>query len=448
MALLDTNPLAALLGQEQYGQAKNEALNMGALNAIAQLLSMSGPQARPVGTGQAIGQALLGGYQGYQGAMDKTLSDMLKTAQVQELMSKQAQKADIEKIKKQAVTPIATVAPQMTSQSPYVAQMMKENLALGDTGLESLSRSGNFAVQGTSAEVAPSVSQQLDLNKLRQTLLNSGYLDEAKKYAPEYLTAGDTVYEKSLTGGLKPVVDNAGKLTGEFGNYAKLMYGTDMVSKLPQGATNTIISQVDKGKALTGGISNMGVGKEGSNILDKELITSGTDRIRFQQAKDQARPEFFETPFQIQMKFAKEKEKLKQPLTDIEKQNLTDYTAFTQTGMNSLNAYINKITGAAMGAGDEEKRLRSAMPDPQKDSFTEFMAKTDNVLREGKLIEARYAYVKKNGLKFDSVPVGSMPAIMRSREAQIVKELKLDPKNPQDAEAIKARLAEEFGLLY
>jgi len=89
MALLDTNPLAALLGQEQYGQAKNEALNMGALNAIAQLLSMSGPQARPVGTGQAIGQALLGGYQGYQGAMDKTLSDMAKSMQIQDMVEKQ-----------------------------------------------------------------------------------------------------------------------------------------------------------------------------------------------------------------------------------------------------------------------------------------------------------------------------------------------------------------------
>jgi hypothetical protein len=105
MALLDTNPLAQLLGQEQYGQAKNEALNMGALNAIAQLLSMSGAQARPVGTGQAIGQALLGGYQGYQGAMDKTLKDMLTATQVSEMIRKQKEAQQIKSVLASAATP-------------------------------------------------------------------------------------------------------------------------------------------------------------------------------------------------------------------------------------------------------------------------------------------------------------------------------------------------------
>lgn len=104
MALLD-NPLAQLLGQEQYGQAKNEALNMGALNAIAQLLSLSGPQARPVGTGQAIGQALLGGYQGYQSSMDKTLGDMLKASQVSEMLRKQNEAQQIKSVLASAATP-------------------------------------------------------------------------------------------------------------------------------------------------------------------------------------------------------------------------------------------------------------------------------------------------------------------------------------------------------
>lgn len=105
MALLDTNPLAQLLGQEQYGQAQNEAMNIGALNAIAQLLSMSGAQARPVGTGQAIGQALLGGYQGYQGAMDKTLKDMLAATQVSEMIRKQKEAQQIKSVLASAARP-------------------------------------------------------------------------------------------------------------------------------------------------------------------------------------------------------------------------------------------------------------------------------------------------------------------------------------------------------
>lgn len=105
MALLDTNPLAQLLGQEQYGQAQNEAMNMGALNAIAQLLSMSGPQAKPVGTGQAIGQALLGGYQGYQSSMDKTLKDMLTATQVSDMIRKQKEAQQIKSVLASAARP-------------------------------------------------------------------------------------------------------------------------------------------------------------------------------------------------------------------------------------------------------------------------------------------------------------------------------------------------------
>jgi hypothetical protein len=435
----------SLFTPEQMSDIRYQGISQGLLG-LGQALSQAGaPSLMPQGSG--LSQGLAAFNQGYQGQMDRALQDMLKGAQVKQMLDKQKLEANIQRIKQQAVTPVAEVAPSMTSQTPYVEQMMRENLALGDTGLESLSRSGNFAVQGTGREVAPSVSQMFDQNKLMRDLYSAGYADEAKKYAPEYLTVGDSVYIKDPIRGLTQAIDNTGKLTGEFGNLAKLMYGTDVVSKLPQGASQTIIGQVNKGKALTGGIG-MDVGKEGSNMLDKELITSGTERIRFQQAKEMARPEFFTRPFQLTMEVVKQKEKLNQPLNEVERKNLSDYTAFTQTGMNSLNAYINKITGAAMGAGDEEKRLRSAMPDPQKDSYTEFMSKTDNVLREGKLIEARYAYVKKNGLKFESVPVGSMPAIMRAREAKIVQELKLDPNNPSDREAIRARLAEEFGLLY
>jgi hypothetical protein len=105
MALLDTNPLAQLFGQEQYGQMKTDALNMGALNAIAQLLAASGAQARPVGTGQAIGQALLGGYSGYQSSMDKSLNEMLKATQISEMVRKQNENQQLKKLYASAATP-------------------------------------------------------------------------------------------------------------------------------------------------------------------------------------------------------------------------------------------------------------------------------------------------------------------------------------------------------
>jgi hypothetical protein len=104
MALLN-NPLSQLLGQDQMQKAENTALNMGALNAIAQLLSLSGAQARPVGTGQAIGQALLGGVGGYQGSMDRTLNEMLKTTQIGEMVRKQKEAQQIKSVLASAATP-------------------------------------------------------------------------------------------------------------------------------------------------------------------------------------------------------------------------------------------------------------------------------------------------------------------------------------------------------
>jgi hypothetical protein len=86
-------------------RAENTALNMGALNAIAQLLSLSGAQARPVGTGQAIGQALLGGVGGYQGSMDRTLNEMLKSTQIGEMLRKQKEAQQIKSVLASAATP-------------------------------------------------------------------------------------------------------------------------------------------------------------------------------------------------------------------------------------------------------------------------------------------------------------------------------------------------------
>jgi hypothetical protein len=174
MALLD-NPLSQLLGQDQMQKAENTALNMGALNAIAQLLSLSGAQPRRVGTGQALGQALIGGIGGYQSSMDKTLSDMLRATQVSELLGKQKSRQALRQVYQQQTTPEVTIG-GMTSQDPVARQLMQENMAMGDTGLESLARSANFAVQGTPQEAAPVVksSGAFDPNKFMQSAIAAG----------------------------------------------------------------------------------------------------------------------------------------------------------------------------------------------------------------------------------------------------------------------------------
>jgi hypothetical protein len=160
MALLDTNPLAQLFGQEQYGQMKTDALNMGALNAIAQLLASSGAQARPVGTGQAIGQALLGGYSGYQGSMDKSLNEMLKATQISEMLRKQNETQQLKKLYASAATP----------QYQTTDAVVPEGQTLRDDQ--------GMLTMGATPEQKTLTGYTYDINKIAPVLASMGRFDE------------------------------------------------------------------------------------------------------------------------------------------------------------------------------------------------------------------------------------------------------------------------------
>jgi hypothetical protein len=205
----------------------------------------------------------------------------------------------------------------------------------------------------------------------------------------------------------------------------------------------------EKLSGLQGGINPnaMPVGKEGTNVVDKDLLGIGRARVGLQRTMSQFDPEYLTIPFQAKMKLATTTERLGGTLSPDVKDSVTKYSQFVQTSMRDLNQYINDITGAAIGSGEEEARIRAGIPDPQKDSPTQFEAKLQNTLALGKLYEARLGYVKKNGLKLTDVSVDSIPAKMRAREAEIIQQLKLDPTKPEDKAAIRSRLANEFGLL-
>lgn len=160
MALLDTNPLAQLFGQEQYGQMKNEALNMGALNAIAQLLAASGGQARPVGTGQAIGQALLGGYQGYQSSMDKSLNEMLKATQISEMIRKQKEAQQLKQLYASAAIPQYETTPAVVPEGQTLYDEM------------------GMPTYGATPEQKKLTGYTYDINKIAPVLAGMGRFDE------------------------------------------------------------------------------------------------------------------------------------------------------------------------------------------------------------------------------------------------------------------------------
>lgn len=202
--------------------------------------------------------------------------------------------------------------------------------------------------------------------------------------------------------------------------------------------------------------NSMPLGKEGANKVDTQLLDLGQSRLRLQSISSNFNPKFLETPFKLRMEAVAQLEKLGKKPSPEDAADLAAYSEFAQNAYNELNAYINLITGAAVGSGDEEGRLRKGVPDPQKDSPTQFFTKLNTKIKEGRLYEARLGYIKNKGMKITDagiVDVNQIPTLMRNREAEIKKNTKLfgnkeyDAKDPNHKAIVRSILSQEFGLL-
>lgn len=109
--------------------AKEKAFTRGLLGAIAQAAALSGPQARPVGNLQGLGQIGLAGLGGYESAMDKTLADALKGLQTKELIAKQAETRKIQEL-----------APKLLAAGGGINQEVANQLMTTPAGMEYLSK--------------------------------------------------------------------------------------------------------------------------------------------------------------------------------------------------------------------------------------------------------------------------------------------------------------------
>jgi len=92
--------------------AKEKAFTRGLLGAIAQAAALSGPQARPVGNLQGLGQIGLAGLGGYESAMDKTITDALKGLQIQEMQKRKQQQDAGRAALQQAYERMSGLSPQ------------------------------------------------------------------------------------------------------------------------------------------------------------------------------------------------------------------------------------------------------------------------------------------------------------------------------------------------
>ena len=140
-------------------------------------------------------------------------------------------------------------------------------------------------------------------------------------------------------------------------------------------------------------------------------------------------------------------EALREKIPDAERKTMAEYAAFKMEAVDNLNRYIKEMTGAAMSEV-EAKRLRQAMPDPEKDSPSQFKSKLDNAIRISKLTHARFKSIGKYGVS-QYTPSEAMPDIINQRANDLERQLR--QQNPQAAQplvdkAVKDALKQEFGI--
>lgn len=221
------------------------------------------------------------------------------------------------------------------------------------------------------------------------------------------------------------------------------------------------------GKAILDSIQGGGegaLGKAGENAVDEKAIGMVDLAGRLDSIAKGFKPEYqtYETAAKMYgLSWQDSFEATRKNMKPEDRQKLADYTAFKQNATNNLSEYIKYITGAAMGI-QEEGRIRKGIPDPEKDSPSQFEAKIKNSIAQAKLALARYSYLKRNGYdertiqglaKSDRigamVPLSDMQGIINQRLDQAAQEMK--GRNPSlDPQSLKQQLRiiqrREFGI--
>jgi hypothetical protein len=440
-------------------------------------------------TGQSIAEGLQLGQRAYKGGMQDVMQEKLQTYQLQELMKKK-------KLEEQ----VKQLAP-FTLKEQVTREAMPAQAALygKPTDYPLMDDDGNIMPEASIIPARPAetalIPNQAVIGKLQELLpfkdfenLMQGIERRQKLGQPDYMTVDKTIFKKTPSGleqvykgndyvtvdgaiylkddtaknGLKLAVDRSGRFTGEFANLSLGLFKTDNPQSLDSTQFGKLLTEAKdlkkSGAGKGGDVYNypagaVPVGKEGQNALDKLAMSTGDRLARIDRIETAYKPEYLEQRFKgtqslraIGEKFGVTK------LTPEQKTQLTQYTQFKQDSVRDLNAYINEITGAAMGQGEEADRIKSGVPNAgtglfDGDSPTEFDAKLKNTLRDLRTVEARIQYIKNNGLKIVDVPLDKMPDIMRKREKELISSLGLDVTKPEDKVILKSRLGQEFGLM-
>jgi hypothetical protein len=155
------------LTPQQTQQMRTNALTQGGIGALVALLGASGPQTRPIGTGQALAGALGAGFGGYQTSFDNTLKQLLTSQQLGE----NKQKQEARKRYEDALAAATTMQPQAIPMATGAGSQL-EMLSRPEFGGDMASQEAIGAMRGNlpmTGVVDPAAANRAALDFLRQT---------------------------------------------------------------------------------------------------------------------------------------------------------------------------------------------------------------------------------------------------------------------------------------
>jgi hypothetical protein len=240
-----------LLGDESQ-IALQQARQQGLLGLAAGLLQAGGPSRQRTNIGQAIGAGLQAGQQAYRGALSEQIQGQqmaMKLAEQQRLLQQQ-------RALQQAMPTLITQGqPTVFGQQFPVMRDEEGNLMPGvqagapQINQQALSQISALLPPKDFKDFMSALQTRVELTQgpkpeIREAggglySVVGGQATQLVAAPPRLQAVGDTLYEV-VNGKATPVVSQTGKLTGEYGNQAKLLFGTDVVSALPPNATEQI----------------------------------------------------------------------------------------------------------------------------------------------------------------------------------------------------------------
>lgn len=458
-----------LLGEEEAKRLQGQARQAGLLNLGLGLLAAGGPAAVRPGLGQGLVQGLSAGQQAYQQVYNQRLQEM-------ELARKIADQRRQEQMR-QLSGSIIQRTPGMPAQ---FAEESDGNVQIGQMptagGLQ-LDPQRLMALAALSDNPLAALKAVPEIVQgMRKVGLTGGAVQQEVSPFAVFLASDNPnikavaqQYDRAFKAGqiddqqtgraieaMARMAETAGKPIADIASYENYRKQEVAEGRTPKSYEDFLVNLRRSGAATqTTTVLQPGAvapGAAGMNEVDKALLSTGERLQSLDRIAQAYKPEFLQTRFQAAQKLIGLGEKLgREPSAD-ERQNLAQYSKFKQDSVRQLNQYINAITGAAIGQGEEAERIKSGVPNPGSglfdgDSPTEFAAKLDNTIRDLRMVEARLHYIKTSGLKLSDVKIDQMPDIMRRRKNEMIRDFGLDENNPEDREVLRNRLASEFGLL-